>query len=167
MQNIFKTIKKTEVCVQAEPNSIYAPVGGKTIPLSHVNDSMFARGLLGRGIAIRASSDVLYAPVAGIITAVPESGHAVALQSEEGLEVLLHIGINTVELKGECFSPCVKKGDYVKIGQKLVEFDRKSIKRRGYDDVIMVVLTNSDEYEEVTVTADEKITKLQKIIGVK
>lgn len=166
MFSLFKSSEKVPEIV-SEKNCVYAPVSGKVIQLNAVSDGMFAKELLGKGIAIEPNSDVIYAPISGKITAAPKSCHAVAMTSPDGVEVLIHIGFNTVELKGQYFKTSISKGDEVKAGQKLIEFNRAKIRKAGYDITIPVVITNSDDYTDVSTVTDKDVTVLEKVIQVK
>lgn len=135
-------------------NEIAAPVKGRAIPLSKVNDATFSQGVLGRGMAviprmnIFTGNAVVYAPFDGEVSTLFETHHAIGLTGN-GAEVLIHIGINTVELDGKYFTPLVKEGDKVVRGQPLIRFNARKIKKAGYDITTPVIVTNSDDYTEV------------------
>lgn len=121
------------------------PVEGKKVPLKDVSDPVFSSGKLGDGIGIVPMSNELVAPISGTITATFKTNHAIGITDDFGTQILIHIGINTVELKGKYFKCLVKKGDKVKKGQKLIIFDYKLIEEAGYDcTVIMTVLNDKD-----------------------
>ncbi len=117
---------------------------GELISLDEVNDDMFSQRLLGEGIAIIPETGELYAPVAGTVEVVFHTHHAIAIKSDAGQEILLHVGINTVQLEGKYFYPQVKVGDRVKVGDLLLKFDLEKIQEEGYDPVIPVVITNME-----------------------
>lgn len=117
---------------------------GELISLDEVNDDMFSQRLLGEGIAIIPEKGELYAPVAGTVEVVFHTHHAIAIKSDAGQEILLHVGINTVQLEGKYFYPQVKVGDRVKVGDLLLKFDLEKIQEEGYDPVIPVVITNME-----------------------
>lgn len=117
---------------------------GELISLDEVNDDMFSQRLLGEGIAIIPEKGELYAPVAGTVEVVFHTNHAIAIKSDAGQEILLHVGINTVQLEGKYFYPQVKVGDRVKVGDLLLKFDLEKIQEEGYDPVIPVVITNME-----------------------
>ena len=119
-------IKQGEDCV-------FSPVKGKYIHLKDVSDATFNSGVLGTGFAVDPKEDVIHAPVEGTISAVFPTGHAVGFTTDNGLEVLVHIGIDTVKLEGKYFTAHVKEGDMVKTGDLLVEFDPKAVMAEGYD----------------------------------
>lgn len=121
------------------------PVEGKKVPLKDVSDPVFSSGKLGDGIGIVPMSNELVAPISGTITATFKTNHAIGITDDFGTQILIHIGINTVELKGKYFKCLVKKGDKVRKGQKLIIFDYKLIEEAGYDcTVIMTVLNDKD-----------------------
>lgn len=165
MISFFK--KKKESTIIPEMNCVYAPVSGIAKPLAEVDDKMFAEELLGKGLAIEPDSDTIYAPVSGRITVAPKSCHAIGILSPDGMEVLIHVGINTVNLKGKYFKGFVSKGDEVHAGQKLIEFDRKAVKEAGYDVITPVIITNSDDYEEVSTVTGKEVSEFEKVIEVK
>jgi len=123
-----------------------APVSGEVIPLNEVNDPTFAMELVGKGAAIRPSANTIVAPCAGRVDMVFETGHAVTLIAECGAEILIHVGLDTVNLKGEHFTVKVKSGDQVQKGDLLLEFDREAIAKAGYDTVTPVVVCNPDQF---------------------
>lgn len=126
----------------AEPRSLIAPLAGEVKALSEVSDPVFSAGKLGHGLAILPSEGKLIAPADGKITVAFKTGHAVALRTEDGVDVLIHIGFDTVQLDGQHFTAHVAKGDTVTAGQTLIEFDREAILAAGYDLTTPVVVTN-------------------------
>lgn len=144
-----KTDENTDLEFKTEKNKVYSPLKGKAIKLSDVNDETFAGEVLGKGAAVIPQEGVVLSPVDGKIETVFDTKHAVGITSESGIELLIHIGINTVELKGRHFRAFVNDGDIVKVGQKLIEFDMEEIKKEGYDITTPVIVTNSGDYEFV------------------
>lgn len=130
----------------AGETAVSAPVAGEAIPLSRVKDETFAGEILGKGMAIIPSEGRVFAPFDGTVETIFPTGHAVALKSDDGAEVLIHIGMDTVKLDGKYFTARVKDGDAVKKGDLLVEFDREKIMEAGYDVITPVVVTNSGDY---------------------
>lgn len=130
----------------AGETAVSAPVAGEAIPLSRVKDETFAGEILGKGMAIIPSEGRVFAPFDGTVETIFPTGHAVALKSGDGAEVLIHIGMDTVKLDGKYFTARVKDGDAVKRGDLLVEFDREKIMEAGYDVTTPVVVTNSGDY---------------------
>lgn len=128
---------------------IYAPLDGTVIPLDQVPDETFASEALGKGFAITPSGDCVKAPFKGTVTMVYETGHAIGLESDDGLELLIHVGINTVELGGKFYETLVTEGQQVTVGTELIRFDNASIQKEGYPVVTPVIVTNSDDFADV------------------
>ena len=131
---------------------IASPVKGKVIALSEVQDEAFSTGILGQGAAILPEDDTVYAPADGKIDNMFSTGHAIGLVTDSGAEVLIHVGMDTVQLNGKGFQPLVKTGDTVKKGQALLKFDRNLIQEAGYSLVTPVIITNTDDYASVLAT---------------
>lgn len=129
--------------------NISAPVTGKVVPLSQVNDETFAQEMMGKGIAIAPSEGKIVSPVNGKVQMIFKTKHAIGLLSEEGAEILIHIGIDTVKLDGKHFKAYVKDGDVVKKGDLLVEFDKEAIVAEGFDVITPVIIANSDDYVNI------------------
>lgn len=143
-------IPASDITFEAEPNTIYAPLKGTAIPLNQVQDETFAQEVLGKGMAIVPAEGVVTAPFDGTVATLFDTKHAIGLQRADGVEILIHIGINTVELNGEGYTAHVAEGDEVKAGQPLISFDRIAIKEKGYDMTTPVIITNADDYQEIT-----------------
>ncbi len=142
-----ETNAEPAVLADKKDEAIEAPVNGTVISLSEVKDEVFSSKSLGKGIAIIPSDGIICAPCDGIIvTAYP---HAIGLVSESGAEILIHIGLDTVELNGKYFKLNVKDGDTVKAGSVMIEADMDSIKSEGYDVTTVIVVTNTDDYKDV------------------
>ncbi len=133
----------------AGETKICSPLKGKTVKLEEVEDEAFSSGILGKGIAILPEEGVLYAPADGTISTFFPTGHAVGMMTDSGIELLMHVGMDTVQLDGKGFQPHVAVGDKVKRGQKLLEFDMRLIKEAGYSLVTPVLVTNFEETGEV------------------
>lgn len=150
----------------ASDEIITAPVAGRSAALSEVNDDVFSKEVLGKGAAILPSEGKVYAPADGTLTVFFETGHAVGIQTAGGAELLIHVGLDTVNLQGKYFTPKAKAGDQVKAGQLLLEFDLEAIKKEGYDTVIPIIVTNTPDYSSVlpasegTVKAGDTFLKL-------
>ena len=141
MFNLFKKVVESE---------LYSPVKGKMIPLSEVNDPVFSEKMMGDGCAFVFDGDTIYAPCKGEIILIANTRHAIGIKAENGAEILIHIGLDTVALKGKHFTGHVKEGDRVKKGDLLLEFDQKAIEAAGYDMISPVIICNSDDYREIT-----------------
>ncbi|WP_396279022.1 beta-glucoside-specific PTS transporter subunit IIABC [Bacillus paralicheniformis] len=164
---IFGKDRKTEETEKEAEQGVFAeklgadetfksPVIGQMISLSDVEDDIFSSKVMGEGIAIIPSKGELYAPVDGEISLLFETNHALGMKTANGVEVLFHIGIDTVQLEGKFFTPLVQAGDKVKTGDLLIQFDLEKIKEAGYDPVTLAVITNTDQY-------DIKVTQLKKV----
>ncbi|UQS83083.1 beta-glucoside-specific PTS transporter subunit IIABC [Bombilactobacillus thymidiniphilus] len=127
--------------------ALMAPVKGIVLPLSDVNDQVFASEAMGKGIAIVPEDNVVTSPISGTISVAYPTGHAVGITGDDGVEVLLHLGIDTVNLNGEHFKMLVEKGQQVAASTPLIEFDYKAIKDSGYDNTVMMIITNSKDYD--------------------
>lgn len=126
-----------------------APVKGKAVPLSEVNDPTFAEEMLGKGMAVIPAEGKIYAPADGEIGMVFDTLHAVSLVSEEGTEILIHVGLDTVKMNGEGFTGHVKAGDKVKKGDLLLEIDLDKVKAAGYDTITPMLVCNTMDYASV------------------
>lgn len=126
--------------------TIVSPLEGRLIDITEVNDEVFAGGILGDGMAVIPNKGELYAPLDATIDTVFDSKHAISMVGDNGAEILLHVGLDTVKLEGKHYSPQVKSGDKVKAGQLIMKFDLAAIKKEGYDVVTPVIVTNSDEF---------------------
>lgn len=133
---------------KAEEIEISAPLRGEVVELSKVDDPTFAEEILGKGAAIIPSEGKVAAPFDGTVISVFDTKHAIALKSEDGLELLIHIGLDTVKLNGKHYDAKVSNGDKIKKGQELILFDMNKIKEEGYDIVTPVVVTNPDDYSD-------------------
>lgn len=158
-----------EICTleQTEKNTVYSPLKGKAIMLSEVNDATFAGEVLGKGMAVVPEEGEVYAPFDGTVETIFETKHAIGLTSKDGVEVLIHIGLNTVELGGKFYELHVEAGQEVKAGQPLVSFRMEEIKKAGYDITTPVIVTNSFDYEEVKTESNGTVKVLEKVLTVK
>ena len=126
---------------------VRAPIDGMRIKVRHVVDPVFALQLLGKSVALVPSSSTLVSPIAGTVTLLPDTLHAYGITSEGGAEVLVHAGIDTIMLHGAPFTPHVKVGDHVEAGDVLADIDFDAIHAGGYPDTVIMIVTNTDEYE--------------------
>lgn len=138
--------------IEIEKMTVSTPVSGKVIPLSEVQDEAFSAGVLGQGAAVIPEDNIIYAPSDGTIVNMFATGHAIGMLTDTGIEILIHVGMDTVQLNGRGFEPLVQTGDAVKKGQQLLKFDLKFITEAGYSPVTPVIITNSDDYNAVTMT---------------
>ena len=127
-------------------DEICAPVSGEAVALSEVNDPTFSQEILGKGVAIRPSEGKIVAPCDATVDMMFETGHACSLVAESGAEILIHVGLDTVNLKGEHYHVIAKNGDKVKKGDLLMEFDPEAITAAGYDIITPVIICNTADY---------------------
>ena len=137
--------------ITCEAGTILAPIDGNVIPQDKIPDETFASGVLGAGVGIEPEGEVVYAPFDGEVSSVADSKHAIGLSGPGDMEVLIHVGVDTVAMNGEGFEPLVEDGDKVKAGQPILRFSKAAIKAADHPDVVVVLLTNSDDYNEVSV----------------
>lgn len=149
---------------EVSDNEILSPLAGKVIALEDVPDPTFAEGILGLGAAVEPSEGKITAPADGTVGTLFDTHHAIGLNLDNGAELLIHIGINTVELNGEGFTAHVSEGDRVKKGQTLITFDKELIASKGYKTVTPVIVTNPDEYSAVKRAADGNVTEKDVLI---
>ena len=154
-----KKVRETIASTKAKDGKIeiVSPLKGRVVKLSDVKDEAFSSGALGKGVAVEPEEGVLSAPADGTISALFPTGHAIGLTTETGLELLMHVGMDTVQLDGKGFKAFVAAGDSVKQGQKLLEFDMKLIQGEGYSLVTPVLVTNSDDFEAVTPSSETQV----------
>ena len=143
-----------------------AVVTGEVLPLKEVKDPVFSTEMMGKGVALIPESDQLFAPADGVLTVMYDSKHAYGIQADSGAEILIHIGIDTVNLAGQFFSTNKKKGERVKKGELLGTFDREAIKKAGYDDTVMLLVTNSAAYGDVSTLDKPTVTQGEDILAV-
>ena len=129
--------------------SVNAPAEGTVKALADVSDKTFSEEKVGKGVAISPEKGEIYAPADGQVVMFPASCHAIGLKTDDGMELLVHVGIDTVKLEGKHFNACVKEGDHVTQGQKLLEFDLEKIKEEGYETDVIVLVTNADDYLDI------------------
>ena len=138
--------------------NVYTPISGNVIALSDVSDDVFSTGAMGDGLAIEPNDNKVYAPFSGTVSAVLDSKHAVGLTSVKGVELLIHVGIDTVNMRGEGFNCFVEQDQEIEKGDLLIEFNRKKIENAGYPLTTIVVVPNSTQLNKVTLTEKELVT---------
>jgi PTS system beta-glucosides-specific IIC component len=162
-----KTDNKTNLSAKAVKYEVIAsPLKGEVKNLSAVKDEAFSGGVLGQGIAIVPLEGKVYAPCDGVVSNLFETGHAVGITSQSGAEILIHIGVDTVKLNGDGFTKKVHKGDSVKKGQLLLEFDIDKIKKAGYSIVSPIIVTNMDNFVDMVPTDAETVNPGDTIITI-
>lgn len=158
----------TAADVAAEAVTVTSPLEGRAVPISEIPDPVFSTGVVGDGIAIEPTSNTVVCPADATVVTAPESGHAFGLKLDSGVELLIHVGIDTVELGGKGFDVKVKAGDHVSAGQPLVVFDPTVIDEAGYSKITPVLVTNGFDYSNVTgIPADDVTTGTPVITVVK
>ncbi len=145
-------------------NIILAPVEGEVCPLSEVKDPTFGTEMLGKGVSIKPEKGRIVSPADGVITTIFETKHAVSITADSGAEILIHIGLDTVNLKGKYFKSHVETNDRVKKGDLLIEFDPDNIKEAGYDVITPVVICNSDQFPDMETLTGRRVKELDEII---
>ena len=141
-----------------------SPIVGEVVALSEVNDPVFSSGVMGQGIAVKPSKGVVYAPADAEIAIAFPTGHAYGLKTDNGAEILIHVGIDTVSMNGEGFEAKVSQGDRVKAGDVIGTFDSEAIAANGLDDTTMVIITNTMDYAEVTPIATGSVTNKTRVL---
>ncbi|RKQ32523.1 PTS sugar transporter subunit IIA [Oceanobacillus halophilus] len=151
LKKLFKKSKEAE--------EIYAPINGEVVPLEEVPDPVFSQKMMGEGVAINSSEGEVVSPVAGKIVQIPDSKHAIGLETENGTEILIHIGLETVALNGEGFTPKVRAGDKVTVGQPLMSFDLEYIRENASSVITPMIITNSGDLNKDITQTEEKAAK--------
>nr|WP_025775750.1 PTS glucose transporter subunit IIA [Clostridium botulinum] len=157
---MFSLFKKKEKSLKLK-----AYLSGKAISINKVPDEVFASKIMGDGLAIIPTTNIVKSPADGeIIVVMEESKHAVGIKFENGIEALIHVGIDTVSMNGEGFEVFVKTGDSVKEGQDLIMFDEELIKNRGLSTYTMLVITNSSEYPNMVIETEKEVKEKESVI---
>ncbi len=147
----IKKAEKEAIPVASKSGVIYLPIAGETIALKDIEDGVFSGGVLGPGCGIRPTKEDVYAFIDGTIVMIAPTKHAIGIRSDEGIEVLLHIGMDTVEMNGTPFQVAVKVGQRVKCGDYLMSFDQEMIQKAGHPTTSALVITNAKEIHDVQV----------------
>ena len=159
------TVEKT-VETKWEPGTIICPVKGVAVANDQIPDETFASGALGGGVGIEPEEGIVVAPCDGEISSIADSKHAIGITSADGMEILIHVGIDTVAMNGKGFQPQVSQGDQVKAGQVIMKFSIEEIKRANYPAITAVLLTNSDDYSNFKVIKTGKVSSVDTIMTV-
>lgn len=164
LKNHMGKIKIKEI----NDNQLYAPVSGRLIPLEQVGDAVFSQKIMGDGIAIEPDEGTLYAPMKGKVSVIFPTGHVIGIEAENGANIIMHMGIDTVEMQGRGFDVRVKKGDSVSPGDLLARMDLPLI-RKKYAATTMVVIENSNEFQlarvkQERIKAGESLMKLTRMV---
>lgn len=162
-----KKIEEGQPILNMGVNAIKSPISGKVIELEKVDDPVFSSGAMGKGIAIEPMDNKVYAPFNGTIEFIAETKHAIGLLSEDGVEVLIHVGMDTVKMQGRGFNVKTSVNSKIKAGDLLLEFDRNAIEKEGYSLITPVVITNADNYEDKALCINEEVKNGRTIINLK
>ena len=160
-------VKEGQPVLNTEVKEIKSPISGKVIELEKVNDPVFSSGAMGKGVAIEPLDNKVYAPVNGTIEFIADTKHAIGLLSEDGVEVLIHVGMDTVKMNGRGFNVKTAVNSKIKEGDLLLEFDRDIIEKEGYSLITPVVITNADNYEDKILCINEEVKNGMSIINLK
>lgn len=155
---LFEKEKGGATGTPCEPLAVYAPAEGTVIPLEEFPDEVFSQGILGPGCGILPTGKLVTAPFHGTVIQATDTLHAIGLQSDNGLELLIHVGVDTVDMGGKGFRYHVKHGQRVRLGDPLIGFDREVIRAAGHSDAIAVVVTNADEYAAVELQTTQAVS---------
>ena len=166
-KNIFSnTAKETAptVTIQTEANTVYAPFQGTVIPVEEIGDGVFSSGVLGQGVGMKPEEETVYAPFDGKIVQIAETKHAIGILSNDNVELLIHVGMDTVAMNGKGFDILVSEGDTVRCGQKLMTFSKKAIADAGYPDTTAIVVTNSADFSCIKPQTGGSVEKLTPVL---
>jgi len=162
-EQVDKKKEKSSIVKQIE---IVSPIKGSVVKMENMKDAAFASGVLGRGVAILPEEGKVYAPVDAVVSAMFPTLHAIGLKTEEGVELLIHVGLDTVQLEGRGFEAMIKQGDFVKKGQLLVKFDKEFIEEQGFSTETPVLISNADNYFDIVETKEEKVNPGENLLTV-
>ena len=163
-----KLLKKEQAIeVKTEKNTLYLPIEGEVISLEEIGDGVFSAEVLGKGCGIKPTEETVYAPANGTVSSVAGTKHAIGIMTEDGIELLIHVGMDTVDMNGSGFEVLVKPDQKVKCGQPLLKFSMSKIKAAGHPTTTAFVVTNTDDLVEVTVLKTGSLPKLTAIIRAK
>jgi len=147
-----------------EKKQILSPVAGKVIPMGEVADPTFSQEILGKGVAVVPSEGRFVAPVSGEVVVMFDTKHAVSIKADNGAELIIHIGLDTVNLKGQYYESHVKQGDKVKVGDLLVEVDLEKVKEAGYDVTTPVIICNTPDFPQMVCHTGAEVKALDPVI---
>lgn len=168
MNNLFKgNDKNNNLADSNNYESIKAPMSGQVLKLSEIKDPAFSSEMIGKGLAINPNNGKVCSPVDGKVSMLFETNHAIGITSDKGLDILIHIGMDTVELKGKGFSSSVKNGDRIEVGQALIDVDLDLLKAEGYDIVTPIVITNVDKIKDLVETSSDQISIGEELFKIK
>ncbi len=154
---LFDKFKKNAGPELTFPLTLEATAEGEAVEMENIPDAVFSSGALGPCRGIKPSKGVVYAPVDGTVSNLADTLHAVGIETALGVEILIHVGVDTVSMNGKGFKACVKNGQKIKKGQKLLEVDLAQVAAAGYSDVVITAVVNGDEFAAVEPTAETKM----------
>lgn len=160
-------VNNNQAVLNMEIKEVKSPISGKVIELAKVNDPVFSSGAMGKGVAIEPVDNKVYAPFDGVVEFIADTKHAIGLLSDGGVEVLIHVGMDTVKMAGKGFDVKTKANSRVKAGDLLLEFDKSTIEKEGYSLITPVVITNADNYEDKQLCINEEVENGKSIINLK
>lgn len=149
-ERVEPPVRPEPVVVEPTPSGIYATCDGELMHMADLPDPLFAAGAMGVAVGVKPTRGVVYAPVSGTITLMTGTLHALGIRSDEGIDILIHVGVDTVNMKGDGFHGYVEQGQHVVAGESLMTMDLAKISDAGYSDVVILVVINSDEYTTIT-----------------
>lgn len=152
--------------LMAEEKVLYSPVKGQVLPVTEVADAVFSSEAMGKGVGIIPAEGHIYAPFTGKVEALFPTNHAIGLSSQDGVEVLIHIGIDTVNMEGKGFTAHIQQGETVEKGQRLISFDKQLIEEKEYDPTVIFIVTNTDEYTDIQFVGAHEVAVLDKVIEI-
>lgn len=145
---------------------ILSPATGSIVPLKDVEDPIFSEGMMGKGVAIQPIEGEIKSPVIGKVSMITPSKHAIGITSNNGIEILIHVGLDTVNLKGNGFEVLISENDNVEIGQTLLRFNQSDIEKQGYNTITPIIVTNSDDFEEILIEDRNEVTGKDNIMTI-
>ncbi|WP_312498459.1 beta-glucoside-specific PTS transporter subunit IIABC [Enterococcus sp.] len=156
VEEVAAPIQTSEMVDVSLDQEVFSPLSGEVVVLENVNDNVFSQRMMGDGVAIKPNTGKVVAPFDGIVEVAFETKHAIGLKSYDGCELLIHVGLDTVELEGAGFTMHVKKGDAVSTGDLMLEFDMSAIQKAGYDTITPIIVTNTAMYENIEKTSNKQ-----------
>ncbi|AQS52776.1 PTS system beta-glucoside-specific EIIBCA component [Jeotgalibaca dankookensis] len=165
VENVEKDQPELKI-LSGNNETLVSPLVGQAVSLTEVPDEMFSAEILGKGVAIKPSEGLVVSPFSGTITATFDTKHAIGITSDQGTELLIHVGIDTVQLNGEGYECFVEKGDHVETGDSLIQFDLKEINRKEFETITPIVITNSNEYGDIISIEGKEVAIGDKLLQV-
>ncbi|GGP07836.1 beta-glucoside-specific PTS transporter subunit IIABC [Oceanobacillus neutriphilus] len=161
-----KNLKKNSNTFDSKIAEIFSPISGSIKDMKEISDPTFSSEMIGKGAAILPSEGVVYSPIDGEVISILSSRHAIGLISNKGIEILIHIGIDTVNLEGKYFTSYVENGDKIHKGDRLIEFDMEAIQKEGYDVITPVIITNTSDYKKIEVNKQKSISNKEILLQI-